>query len=238
MRILNADGSEVEMCGNGIRCLAKYIWDRNLSDKNILYIETLAGIIKPEKSGGMVKVDMGEPIFEPEKIPVDLSSESGVQSSGESKSQISNLKSKMIIDYSLQVNDKEFNITCVSMGNPHAVIMVNNVSDFPVTYYGPMIENHSLFPKRINVEFTEVLNPSEIKMRVWERGSGETMACGTGASAVAVASHMKGFTGKNVTIHLLGGDLFIEWADDNHVYMTGPATMVFEGTIEYGRDYV
>lgn len=233
MRILNADGSEVEMCGNGIRCLAKYIWDRNLSDKNILHIETLAGIIKPEKSGGMVKVDMGEPIFEPEKIPMDLSSElhpplPPFNEGGQGG----------IVDYPLKIADKEFNITCVSMGNPHAVIMVNNVSDFPVTYYGPMIENHSLFPKRINVEFTEVLNPSEIKMRVWERGSGETMACGTGASAVAVALHMKGFTGKNVTIHLLGGDLFIEWSDDNHVYMTGPATMVFEGTIGYERDYV
>jgi len=176
---------------------------------------------------------MGEPIFEPEKIPIKI-----VESSKFKVQSLKTPNSELIIDYSLQVNDKEFNITCVSMGNPHAVIMINNIADFPVTYYGPMIENHSLFPKRINVEFTEVLNPSEIKMRVWERGSGETMACGTGASAVAVASHIKGLTGKNVTIHLLGGDLFIEWADDNHVYMTGPATKVFEGTIEYGREYV
>ncbi|MBI5188474.1 MAG: diaminopimelate epimerase [Nitrospirae bacterium] len=201
MRIFNADGSEVEMCGNGIRCLAKYIWDRNLSDKNTLHIETLAGIIRPEKAGEMVKVDMGEPILG-------------------------------VIDYPLQIKDTEFKITCVSMGNPHTIMVVDNLSNFPLPYYGPMIENHPIFPKRTNVEFIEVLNPAEIKMRVWERGSGETMACGTGASAAAVASNIKGFTGRKVTVHLRGGDLFIEWAEDNHVYMTGPAVEVFEGIIE------
>ena len=227
MKIFNADGSEVEMCGNGIRCLAKYIWDRNLSDKKILHIETLAGIIRPEKAGDMVKVDMGEPIFEPEKIPVRIveSSKFKVQSSKKQKS-------SGIIDYPLQVEGKEFRVTCVSMGNPHTVIFVENLSHFPVTYYGPLIENQPLFPKKTNVEFIEVLNPIEIKMRVWERGSGETMACGTGASAAAVASNMKGLTGKSITIHLLGGDLFVEWAGDNHVYMTGPAEEVFEGIID------
>lgn len=201
MRIFNADGSEVEMCGNGIRCLAKYIWDKGLSDKNILQIETLAGIIRPEKAGEMVKVDMGEPILG-------------------------------IIDYPLKIDDRIFNITCVSMGNPHTVIIVDNLPNFPVAYYGPMIENHPMFPKRTNVEFIEVLNPSEINMRVWERGAGETMACGTGASAVVVVSKRKGLTESKVTVHLLGGDLSIEWADDNHVYMTGPAVRVFEGIIE------
>jgi diaminopimelate epimerase len=224
MRIFNADGSEVEICGNGMRCLAKYIWDRNLSDKNILNIETLAGIIRPEKAGEMVRVDMGGPIFEPERIPVNIL-----------KSKVRSQKSKkrkLIIDYPLQIGDIEFYISCVSMGNPHTIIVVDDVSNFPVPYYGPLIENHQLFPRKTNVEFIEVLNTSEIKMRVWERGSGETMACGTGASAAAVASNIKGLTGKKVVVHLLGGDLFIEWASDNHVYMTGPAMEVFEGIIE------
>jgi diaminopimelate epimerase len=220
MRILNADGSEVEMCGNGIRCLAQYIWDRRLSEKDVLEIETLAGIMKPERSGDLVKVDMGEPIFEPEKIPVNLISNL--------KSQISNL----IVDYPLQIADREFNITCISMGNPHAVIVVDDVSGFPVTYYGPMIETHAIFPRKTNVEFIQVLNRAEIKMRVWERGSGETMACGTGAAAAAVASALKGLTEKTVTVHLLGGDLLIEQAVNKHVYMTGPAVEVFEGSVD------
>jgi diaminopimelate epimerase len=217
MRIFNADGSEVEMCGNGIRCLAKYIWDRNLSRKNILEIDTLAGIIRIEKAGEMVKVDMGEPIFDPKKIPVNIQKSEG---------------DNAIVDYPLEIADREFKITCVSMGNPHAIITVDDLSNFPVTYYGSMIESHPIFPKRTNVEFIKVVNPAEITMRVWERGSGETLACGTGASAVAVASNIKGLTGKNVTIHLLCGDLFIEWTDNNHIYMTGPAVEVFEGTIE------
>jgi diaminopimelate epimerase len=224
MRILNADGSEVEMCGNGIRCLAKYIWDRNLSYKEILNIETIAGIIKPEKAGDLVRVDMGEPIFEPERIPVVIANESNPPSPHFSKRGQGG-----IIDYPLQIADKEFKITCVSMGNPHAIIVVDDLDSFPVTYYGPMIEKHPLFPKKTNVEFIEVLSSDEIRMRVWERGSGETMACGTGASAVAVASNIKGLSNGNVTVHLLGGDLMIEWAVNNHVYMTGPAVEVFEG---------
>jgi diaminopimelate epimerase len=241
MRIFNADGNEVEMCGNGIRCLAKYIWDKNLADKKILHIETLAGIISPEKAGDMVKVDMGEPIFEPEKIPVKISQQSAVSSQqsnppfnyslGKGGYRGVEVGIEGIIDYPLQIEDREFRVTCISMGNPHTVIVVENLSHFPVTYYGPLIEDHPIFPKKANVEFIEVLNPVEIKMRVWERGSGETMACGTGASAAAVASNIKGLTKKNVTIHLLGGDLFIEWAGDNHVYMTGPAEEVFEGSI-------
>jgi diaminopimelate epimerase len=216
MRVFNADGGEVEMCGNGIRCLAKYIWDRNLSAKKILSVETPGGIIRPEKAGDLVKVDMGEPVFEPEKIPV-------------MQREINN--SSRIIDYPLRIEDREFKITCVSMGNPHAVIFVENLSKFPIPYYGSLIENHPLFPKKTNVEFIEVFTPKEISMRVWERGSGETMACGTGASAAVVASNIKGLTEKEVTVHLLGGDLFIEWAGTNHVYMTGPAAEVFEGII-------
>jgi diaminopimelate epimerase len=225
MRIFNADGSEVEMCGNGIRCLAKYIWDRNLSDKKILNIETLSGIIRPEKRGNLVKVDMGEPIFESEEIPVAINSKG-------KKSKKKTQNPKPIVDFLLKIEDKEFKITCVSMGNPHTIIVVDDVSTFPVPYYGPFIESNYIFPKRTNVEFIQVINSSEIKMRVWERGSGETMACGTGASAAVVASSIKGLTGRNVTVHIPGGDLFIEWVDDNHVYMTGPAVEVFEGIIE------
>jgi diaminopimelate epimerase len=237
MRIFNADGSEVEMCGNGIRCLAKYIWDQKLSDKNILNIETLTGVIRPERTGNLVKVDMGKPIFEPEKIPVippNPSLEKGgwVDFKAGGKGRFEKEGPRRIIDYPLQVEDKEFKITCVSMGNPHAVIIVDELSDFPVSYYGPRLENHFMFPRRTNVEFIEVINPVKIKMRVWERGSGETMACGTGASAAVVASNIKGLAERKVTVHLLGGDLFIEWAGDNRVYMTGPAVEVFEGIIE------
>jgi diaminopimelate epimerase len=170
---------------------------------------------------------MGEPIFEPEKIPVSLTRESNPPLPPFSKGGMGG-----IIDYPLQVADREFKITCISMGNPHAVIVVDDVSGFPVTYYGPMIETHSIFPRKTNVEFIQVLNRAEIKMRVWERGSGETMACGTGAAAAAVASSLKGLTEKTVTVHLLGGDLLIEQAVNKHVYMTGPAVEVFEGSVD------
>ena len=216
MKIYNADGGEVEMCGNGIRCFAKYIWDRGLSRKDVLEIETLAGIIKPERAGDMVKVDMGEPILEPEKIPVDIKS------------------SPPIIDYPLQIKDRGFKITCVSMGNPHAVIFLGeNISDFPVPTYGPLIEKHPMFPKKTNVEFVNVQSRTKLLMRVWERGSGETMACGTGASATGVAAMLKGLTERNVSVQLLGGNLLIEWHANNHVYMTGPAAEVFQGMVHY-----
>lgn len=227
MKIFNADGSEVEMCGNGIRCLARYVWDNNLSNKDLLEIETPAGIIKPERAGDLVSVDMGEPVFDPTKIPVNISSEFGVRSS-ELKTQ----NIRPIIDYSLQIKGREFKITCVSMGNPHAVIFLDeDISGFPVAAYGPDIENHTLFPKRTNVEFVNVKSRSELSMRVWERGSGETMACGTGASATGVAAMLKGLTDRKVTIHLLGGDLIIEWTENNHVYMTGAAVNIFKGRI-------
>jgi len=211
MVIFNSDGSEVEMCGNGIRCFAKYIWDRGLSEKEVLEVETAAGIIRPEKSGQMVKVDMGEPVLEGRRIPVNLDG--------------------MVKDFPLKIDDKEFRITAVSMGNPHAVIFVDDVETFEVKKYGPLIEKHELFPRRINVEFIQVLDSGSIRMRVWERGAGETMACGTGASAAGVASNLKGFTGKRVNVILTGGELVIEWKEDNHVYMTGPAVEVFEGSI-------
>jgi len=211
MKIYNADGSEVEMCGNGIRCLAKYIWDRGLSEKDILEIETLAGIIRPERAGEMVRVDMGEPVLDGRMIPVALDGR--------------------ITDMPLRADGREVRITCVSMGNPHAVIVVDNVDAFDVHRYGPIIEHSPLFPNRINVEFIQILGPESIRMRVWERGSGETLACGTGASAVGVAANILGLTGKKTTVHLRGGDLLIEWAGNNHVYMTGPAVDVFEGQV-------
>ncbi len=226
MRIFNADGSEVEMCGNGIRCLARYIWDRGLSDRETLEIETLAGIIRPTERDGMVRVDMGMPEFDPRKIPLALPEGEATRGAAPS------------IDYPLEVEGQAFNTTCLSMGNPHCVIIVSDVDTFPVSYYGPMIENYRIFPRRTNVEFVEILNDREIRMRVWERGAGETMACGTGASASAVATSLKGLTERDVTVHLRGGDLLIEWASDGHVYMTGPAVTVFEGIIDIENNRV
>ncbi|MBI5097712.1 MAG: diaminopimelate epimerase [Nitrospirae bacterium] len=232
MRIFNADGSEVEMCGNGVRCLGKFIWDQKVKSqkskvrKNTtqqLSIETLGGIKHLRKIGELIEVDMGEPILDAEKIPVraELNSKLKIQNS------------KLIIKYSLQVKDKTFRITCVSMGNPHAVIVVKNVRSVPLSHYGPIIENHRLFPKRTNVEFIQIQNRHNIKMRVWERGAGETMACGTGASASAVASALLGLSDRKVTMHLPGGRLLVNWSKkDNHVYMTGDAVKVFEGVVE------
>jgi diaminopimelate epimerase len=222
MRIINSDGSEVEMCGNGIRCLAKYIWDNKIRSQEsgvrsqVLKIETLAGIIRPQKAGEQIRVDMGEPVFEPGLIPMKLTRHPSP-----------------VTNYPLKVNGKTFKVTCVSMGNPHAVIVVNNTDRAPVETAGPAIENHRLFPNRTNVEFIQVVNRKSIRMRVWERGAGETMACGTGASAAAVASSLLGLTDRKVAVHLKGGKLLINWSkQDNHVYMTGPAVKVFEGTVE------
>jgi diaminopimelate epimerase len=227
MVIYNADGSEVEMCGNGIRCFAKYIWDRGLSGKDTLSIETAAGIIRPEKAGQMVKVDMGEPVLEGRLIPVNLPPHAPLPRGGQ----------EGVIDFPLKIGDREFKITAVSMGNPHAVIFVDDVDSFDVKGYGPLIEQHALFPKRTNVEFIQVVAPEKIKMRVWERGAGETMACGTGASAAGVASYIKGFTGRLVHVLLAGGELLIEWKENNHVYMTGPAVEVFEGLVKLNEVY-
>jgi diaminopimelate epimerase len=227
MMIFNADGSEVEMCGNGIRCFAKYIWDRGLSAKEMLLVETVAGIIRPERAGQLVKVDMGQPVLEGRLIPVNLPPHPPLNNGGQVE----------VIDFPLKIEGKEFRITAVSMGNPHAVIFVDDVGGFDVKRYGPLIENHELFPKRTNVEFIQVFDGERIRMRVWERGAGETMACGTGASAAVVAANLKGCTGRRVNVLLAGGELMIEWKEDNHVYMTGPAVEVFEGSIKLDQGY-
>ena len=220
MRMFNSDGSEAEMCGNGIRCVGKFVYDKGLTDKTEVSIETLAGIKVLQlhiKDGKVetVRVDMGEPILEPDKIPV-ISMENPV-------------KNLVAV-----AEGKKFVFTCVSMGNPHAVTVVEDVKNFDVNKYGKVLEVDKQFPRRMNVEFAQILDKENIKMRVWERGAGETLACGTGACATAVACYLNGYTKRNVTIELLGGKLFIEWNEiDNHVYMTGPATTVFEGELLY-----
>ena len=218
MRMFNADGTEAEMCGNGIRCVGKYVYDKGLTQKTTVSIETLAGIkvLKLNVKNGKVdtvRVDMGEPILAPEKIPV-MSVENPVQ----------NLKVKAV--------DREFVFSCVSMGNPHAITIVEDVNNFDVETYGKVLEVASVFPNKTNVEFVELVYRNHVKIRVWERGSGETLACGTGASETAVACSLKGLTDRHVFVDLLGGTLEIEWNEkDNHVYMTGKAVTVFEGEL-------
>lgn len=219
MKMFNFDGSEAEMCGNGIRCVGKFVYDKGLTDKKIVEIETLAGIkiLNLNVKNGKVetvKVDMGEPILEAEKIPVIFTN-----------TPVKDLEIKSI--------DKKFNFTCVSMGNPHAITIIDNIKEFEIEKYGPILETDEHFPKRANIEFIEVVDKNNIKMRVWERGAGETLACGTGACATAVACNINGITNRKVNIELLGGTLEIEWDEKtNHVFMTGPATTVFEGEIE------
>ena len=217
MQMFNSDGSEAEMCGNGIRCVGKFVYDKGLTNKTTISIETLAGIkvLEMQEEQGkikLVKVDMGEPILEPEKIPVK-SNEYPVKNLG------------------LKAADKEFNFTCVSMGNPHAITFIKeDVNTFDICKYGKILECDEAFPNRANIEFVNILDEKTLKMRVWERGAGETLACGTGACGVAVAAILNNYTQRKVTVKLLGGDLEIEWnKEDNHVYMTGSATTVFEG---------
>lgn len=218
MRMFNPDGSESEMCGNGIRCVGKFVYDKELTNSTEITIETLAGIkkLKLKVQNGKVEritVDMGEPILEPDKIPV-LSD----------KMPVKNLK--------IEALDREFLVTCVSMGNPHAVILLEDVEKFDIEKYGKEIESNPNFPNKTNVEFVEVEDKKHIKMRVWERGTGETLACGTGACSSVVAGVLNGVIDRNSIVKLLGGNLQIEWKeDDNHVYMTGPAVTVFEGEI-------
>ena len=218
MRIFNSDGSEAEMCGNGIRCLAKYVFDRKMHTDVVLTVDTLAGIktLKLDAAGGKVRtvrVDMGEPGLLRSEIPMK-------GSGGE-----------RVIAEPLKAAGKKFAVTCVSMGNPHCVTFVDKLEGYPVAAIGPKIESHPSFPRRTNVEFVELINSREIRMRVWERGAGETLACGTGACASVVASVLNDRTGRKVTVHLDGGELLIEWRGDNRVYMTGPAEEVFEGKI-------
>ncbi len=216
MQMFNADGSEAEMCGNGIRCVAKYVYDHGIARKTELRIETKAGILPltASTSKGLVdqvRVDMGPPILNAARIPTTLPGDP-------------------VVNAELSVAGRSFRVTSVSMGNPHCVIFVDQATDELVLGYGPKIEVDPRFPARANVEFVEVLGPAEVRQRTWERGSGETWACGTGASAVCVAGVLTGRTQRRIVIHLRGGDLELEWNEaDNHVYMTGPAAEVFSG---------
>jgi diaminopimelate epimerase len=225
MRMFNADGSEGEMCGNGVRCVAKYTYDHGLSKSNPLRVETGRGVLTLAlKTGGdgkveQVTVDMDEPILDLPKIPVDREK---VVAGRPHEFKLSVAQSNELLD-----------ATFVSMGNPHVVVFVPDVTKVELERVGPMLERHPAFPKRINVHFAQVISPAELRMRTWERGSGVTQACGTGACAVGVAASLTGRAGRTTLIHLPGGDLHIEWREaDNRVYMTGPATEVFSGAIE------
>jgi diaminopimelate epimerase len=219
MQMLNSDGSEAEMCGNAIRCVGKFLFDKDITQKTELKIETLAGVkvldlkIQAAKVSS-VRVDMGVPELISTKIPVNIDTEK-------------------CIAQPFEIEDFSSPITCVSMGNPHAVFFVGNgeITDRHVLSIGPKIEVHTIFPKKINVEFVKVISKSELQMRVWERGAGETLACGTGAAAVCVAASLNGLADRKVKINLLGGDLELEWASNNHVFKTGPAEFVFEGEV-------
>ena len=216
MRIYNADGSEAEMCGNGIRCVAKYVYDHKMTDKTEISVESGAGIkyltlFVEQGKVEQVRVDMGEPILEPAQIPVLAEGDK-------------------VVDEPIEVCGKTWNMTCVSMGNPHAVVFVDNVADFEIEKYGPHFEKHERFPKRTNTEFVEIISREEINMRVWERGSDETWACGTGTCASVMACILNNRTDNTVLVHLRGGDLTIEYNEKtNHIFMTGPATEVFSG---------
>ena len=219
MEMYNADGSRGEMCGNGIRCVAKYVYDYGLTDKTQISVETLGGIkyldlTVEDGKVSLVKVDMGKPELEADLIPIISERE-------------------QVIDEPIEVDGKEYHMTGVSMGNPHAVIYVDDVKGLNLEKIGPKFENHERFPKRINTEFVHCIDRQTVEMRVWERGSGETLACGTGACAVAVSSILNNLTATQVTVKLLGGDLQIEWdREKDRVFMTGPATVVFDGVID------
>ena len=218
MKMYNADGSRGEMCGNGIRCVGKYVYDYGLTDQTEISVETLGGIkhlslTVEEGKVALVKVDMGSPIFVPEQIPVKV-------------------EGNHAVNVPISVDGDEYRMTCISMGNPHAVVYLDDIQNMEIEKSGPKFEHHPCFPNRVNTEFARVLDRETVEMRVWERGSGETLACGTGACAVAVASMVNGLTEDCVTVQLLGGNLKIEWdREKNVVYMTGPATVVFDGEL-------
>ncbi|MCM1569563.1 MAG: diaminopimelate epimerase [Roseburia sp.] len=228
MEMYNADGSRSEMCGNGIRCVAKYVYDKGLTDQTEISIVS-AGQVKylnltvegktSEERGkvSLVRVNMGSPILQPALIPVIAEGE-------------------QVVDIPIEVEGREYRMTCVSMGNPHAVIFAEGVADMKLEQLGPCFENHVRFPRRTNTEFVEVQDRQHVFMRVWERGTGETYACGTGCCATAVACVLNGLTDDKITVRLLGGELQIEWdRERNLVYMTGPAQTVFEGYMELGQ---
>ena len=221
MRMFNSDGSESEMCGNGIRCVAKYAYDHGIVAKREITAETGAGILTlqlftgDDGKVGKVRVNMGPPRLTRAEIPM----------TGEPAG-------SQVVAQPLNILHTTFAVTCVSMGNPHCVIFVDDVESFQVEKYGPLIENHDLFPRRTNVEFVQVISRTEVRQRTWERGAGETLACGTGASAVCAAGYLNGLTEKKILNHLSGGDLELEWADDGSIYMTGPAVEVFSGEVD------
>jgi diaminopimelate epimerase len=218
MQMFNSDGSEAEMCGNASRCVGKYVYDKGLTAKDEITLETAAGIkyitlLESDSKSRKVTVDMGEPILNPELIPVRAIGEP-------------------VLNLPLDVDGKIWKITCVSMGNPHAVIFTTNIKDFDLPVIGPKFEKHPVFPRKTNTEFIEVIDRQTLNMRVWERGAGETLACGTGACAAAVAAILNDYCDRKIKIHLLGGDLEIEWRkENNHIYMTGEAVTVFEGQL-------
>lgn len=237
MKMYNADGSYSEMCGNGIRCVAKYVYDNSIVDKTDMTIlsggkikkihveaapevvNSITGRTYSKREDGLavkrVKVDMGEPILKPDRIPVMIKENTDT-----------------CVNHDIYVGDANYKMTCVSMGNPHCVVFMDHISRLPIEEIGPKFENHICFPNRVNTEFVRIDDRKNVHMRVWERGAGETLACGTGACATAVACILNGFTDNNVTVHLLGGDLEIYWnREDNHVYMTGAAVTVFDGEI-------
>ncbi|MBO5388880.1 MAG: diaminopimelate epimerase [Lachnospiraceae bacterium] len=227
MEMYNADGSQSEMCGNGIRCVGKYVYDYGLTDKEEISVETLAGIkylkfVIDKKDASdrgtvaMVTVNMGEPIFAPAEVPVAIDKDLD-----------------KVVDYPVNIDGTRYNITCISMGNPHCITYVEDTDTFPLEEIGPKFESSPLFPRRVNAEFVQVVSRDYLKMRVWERGSGETLARGTGTCATVVASILNGLTEDEVTVRLLGGELIIKWdRETNLVYMTGPAKVVFDGVIE------
>ncbi len=216
MRIFNSDGSEADMCGNATRCVARYLYENRVTDKTVITLDTLAGIITPEllfADGKLVtvRVDMGEPKFKRAEIPA----------AGNPEEQAVNIP--------FTVADKTYQITALSMGNPHCLIFVDDIHAVNLPLIGPKIETHDFFPRKTNVEFLQIIDRQTIRMRVWERGAGITMACGTGASAALVAAVLNGYTDRKATVKLDGGDLFIEWASNNHIYKSGPAVEVFRG---------
>lgn len=216
MQMFNSDGSEAEMCGNASRCVGKYVFDNGLTDKKIITLETGAGVkhislLDGDAKSRLVKVDMGEPILAPTLIPVLVAEEP-------------------VIDYPIEVDGTKWKMTCVSMGNPHAVIFTEGIKELDLPLIGPKFEKHPLFPRKTNTEFIEVVNRQTLNMRVWERGAGETLACGTGACAAAVAAVLNKYCDRKIKIHLLGGDLEVEWdVINNHIYMIGEAVTVFNG---------
>lgn len=218
MQMFNSDGSEAEMCGNASRCVGKYVYDKKLTTKTNLTLETKAGVkfislLEGNGVSRLISVDMGEPILDPELIPVSLTEEP-------------------VLNYPLEVDGVSWKISCVSMGNPHAVVFTSDIKDLDLPKIGPLFEQHSIFPRKTNTEFIEIVDRGTLNMRVWERGAGETLACGTGACAAAVAAILNGYCDRKVKIHLLGGDLEIEWREsNNHVYMTGEAVTVFDGKL-------